>query len=100
MATAIHVYVRGQGAAADAPLAAEIVFYGRTEADAEARRQDFLQMLGGSVTEDRLEESVDDTLDDEDIPDWETVTGGDDEDDDGDPDADSDEDDETADDED
>lgn len=89
MAVAIHVYIRPKGAADDAPVQVEHIFYGRDEAEADKIR---LAHLAGcenfalAEAEGRTFEDVEE-LPDHDVPntaDFDDEEGGEDDGDDGD----------------
>lgn len=81
MATALHVYIRDKGAAEDAPISVEHVFYGRDDADAEAKRtahlagcENFARAEADGRTMDAYEE-----IPDADVPTWGVVAEEDEE---------------------
>ena len=75
MAIAIHVYIKPKGAADDAPIQVEHIFYAATEEEADKIR---LAHLAGcenfalAEAEDRVAEDVED-LNDRDVPTWDEV---------------------------
>ena len=75
MSVAIHVYIRDSGASASDPISVEHVFYGRDEADADAKRLAHLagcENFAKAEAEDRTEEMVEE-LGGHEVPTWESV---------------------------
>jgi hypothetical protein len=72
MAKAIHVFIKPKGAADDAMLPVEHIFYGRTEAEADKVRLAHMaacEIFALAEAEDRTSEEIED-LADEDVPTW------------------------------